>query len=86
MTFYAQCAMLTVSMDAFLMRHWNTALVNCLQTETLMGPPSVYVHGNNIKVSCSDKVFPHISACFSNLIICLQFVCAFQHGTKEWTH
>lgn len=56
-TFYAQCAALTVSMDAFLMRCWNTALVNCLQTETLMGPPSVYVPGNNIKAFCSDKQF-----------------------------
>lgn len=28
----------------------------------------------------------HLSACISNLIICLQFVCAFQHGNKEWTH
>lgn len=58
MTFSAQCAVLTVSVDAFLMRCWNTALVNCLQTKTLMGPQSVYVHGNNIKVFCSDKVFP----------------------------
>lgn len=57
-TFYAQCAVLTVSMDAFLMRCWNTAPVNYLQTKTLMGSPCVYVHDHNIKVFCSEKVFP----------------------------
>lgn len=85
-TFYAQCAALTVSMDAFLMRCWNTGLVNCCRQRPLWDLRVCTCLAITSRFSVQINSLSDISACISNLIICLQFVCAFQHGSKEWTH